>query len=158
MKVLSIIPPLVQINTPYPSTTFITGFLRSRGINAIQTDIGLSLVLKLFSIEGLQQIRAKLQSVKSPTAQFFLEAYPDYEKTIEPVIHFLQGKDQSLAHRIAARTLLPEGPRFQTLAQEDLQWAFGQMGVQDQAKHLASLYIDDLADLIASEIDPDFSP
>jgi len=163
VKVLSIIPPLVQINTPYPATTFLTGFLRSRGIQAEQTDLGLSLVLALFSRAGMAEIKKEIQSSSekngrmSEAAQFFIEAYSEYEKTIEPVIHFLQGKDQSLAHRIAARTLLPEGPRFASIAKEDLEWAFGQMGVQDQAKHLASLYIDDLADLIAQEIDPDFS-
>lgn len=157
MKVLSIIPPLVQINTPYPATTFITGFLRSRGISAEQSDIGLSLVLSLLSKSGLEEIRAEIKTPKSETGQFFLDAFAEYAKTIEPVVQFLQGKDQSLAHRIAARTLLPEGPRFQSLAQEDLDWAFGKMGVQDQAKHIASLYVDDLADLINKEIDPEFS-
>ena len=157
MKVLSVIPPLVQINTPYPATTFLTGFLRDRGYQAEQADFGLSLVLKLLSKEGLREIRNEIQSAKSETAEFFLDAFPDYEKTIDIVIHFLQGKDPSIAHRIAARTLLPEGPRFQALAQDDLIWAFGQMGVQDQAKHLASLYIDDLADLITSDVDPEFS-
>ncbi len=157
MKVLSVIPPLVQINTPYPATTFLTGFLRDRGYQAEQADFGLSLVLKLLSKEGLREIRNEIQSAKSETAEFFLEAFPDYEKTIDIVIQFLQGKDPSIAHRIAARTLLPEGPRFQALAQDDLIWAFGQMGVQDQAKHLASLYIDDLADLITSDVDPEFS-
>lgn len=157
MKILSIIPPLVQINTPYPATTFITGFLRSRGMNAFQADIGLDLVLELFSARGLAAIRSEIVSAKSVTAEFFLEAFVEYEKTIEIVIRFLQGKDPSIAHRIAHRTLLPEGPRFQALAQDDLNWAFGQMGVQDQAKHLASLYIDDLADLLASEIDSEFT-
>jgi len=157
VKVLSAIPPLVQINTPYPATTFITGFLRDRGVQADQTDFGLSLVLALFSKEGLGEIRKEIKSSKSPKAQFFLETFSDYEKTIETVIHFLQGKDQSIAHRIAARTLLPEGPRFQALHTEDLQWAFGQMGVQDQAKHIASLYLDDLVDLITAEVDPEFS-
>jgi radical SAM superfamily enzyme YgiQ (UPF0313 family) len=157
VKILSIIPPLVQINTPYPATTFITGFLRSRGMNAFQADIGLDLVLELFSARGLAAIRSEIVSAKSVTAEFFLEAFVEYEKTIEIVIRFLQGKDPSIAHRIAHRTLLPEGPRFQALAQDDLNWAFGQMGVQDQAKHLASLYIDDLADLLASEIDSEFT-
>jgi len=157
VKVLSVIPPLVQINTPYPATTFLTGFLRDRGYSAEQSDIGLSLVLKLFSKVGLQDIRNEIKTAKTPTAEFFLEAFSEYEKTIETVIRFLQGKDPSIAHRIAARTLLPEGPRFQVLDQDDLQWAFGQMGVQDQAKHIASLYIDDLADLISSDLDSEFS-
>ena len=157
VKVLSVIPPLVQINTPYPATSFITGFLRSIDHDAVQADIGLSLVLELFSKNGLGLIRDGIVKPKSDIGGFFLEAFSEYEKTIEIVIRFLQGKDSSIAHRIAARTLLPEGPRFQSVAQDDLNWAFGQMGVQDQAKHLASLYIDDLADLIAAEVDPEFT-
>jgi radical SAM superfamily enzyme YgiQ (UPF0313 family) len=157
VKILSIIPPLVQINTPYPATSFLTGFLRSKGWNADQADIGLDLVLEIFSAKGLALIRSEIVTAKSQTAEFFLDAFEDYEKTIDLAISFLQGKDQSIAHRIAHRTLLPEGPRFQSLDQDDLSWAFGQMGVQDQAKHIASLYIDDLADLISSEIDPEFS-
>ncbi|MEY3992545.1 MAG: hypothetical protein RIS04_1308, partial [Pseudomonadota bacterium] len=32
MKVLCLIPPMTQLNTPYPSTAYLTGFLRSRGV------------------------------------------------------------------------------------------------------------------------------
>ena len=32
LRVLSLIPPMTQLNTPYPSTAYLTGFLRSRGI------------------------------------------------------------------------------------------------------------------------------
>ncbi len=52
IRVLSIIPPMTQLNTPYPSTAYLTGFLRSRGIDAVQEDLALALVLKLFSAEG----------------------------------------------------------------------------------------------------------
>jgi tRNA A37 methylthiotransferase MiaB len=160
MKILSVIPPLVQINTPYPSTPFLTGFLRSIGYSAEQRDLGIELVLKLLSQSGMKRIREVIASAKgdrTPSVEFFMDAFEDYERTIEPAIRFLQGKDSSLAFRIASRTLLPEGPRFQNLDLEDLKWAFGSMGVQDQAKHVASLYIDDLADVIAQGVDPDFS-
>ena len=158
MKVLSVIPPLVQVNTPYPSTSFITGFLRSLQYEAHQADVGLLVVLKLFSKAGLAEVQKRIDpKTKDPTLRFFLDAFFDYEKTIEPTIQFLQGKDPAIAHRIAARTLLPEGPRFQTLEEADLTWAFGIMGVQDQAKHIASLYIDDLADVITKGVDPEFS-
>src|SRR5690242_3970171 len=30
-RVLLIIPPLTQLNTPYPATAYLTGFLKSRG-------------------------------------------------------------------------------------------------------------------------------
>jgi hypothetical protein len=158
VKILSVIPPLVQVNTPYPSTSFITGFLRSLNYDATQADVGLLVVLRLFSKAGLADIKAAINpTTQDPTLRFFLDAYEDYAKTIEPTIHFLQGNDPAIAHRIAGRTLLPEGPRFQTLDEADLTWAFGIMGVQDQAKHIASLYIDDLADVISKGVDSEFS-
>ena len=61
-KILSLIPPLVQVNTPYPSTSFITGFLHSIGYEAAQDDLGLKLVLKLFSRAGLIQVRSHLEN------------------------------------------------------------------------------------------------
>jgi len=40
-----------------------------------------------------------------------------------------------------------QGPRFAQIPQgDDLQWAFGSLGVKDRAQYLASLYVDDLAD------------
>jgi hypothetical protein len=59
-RVLSFIPPMTQLNTPYPSTAYITGFLRKQGIDAVQADIALGLVLKLFSPEGLDRIASEI--------------------------------------------------------------------------------------------------
>mgnify|MGYP006968203055 CR=1 FL=1 len=56
-RVLAVIPPMTQLNTPYPSTAYLTGFLRSRGITAMQEDLALALVLKLLSREGLQAVQ-----------------------------------------------------------------------------------------------------
>ena len=53
LRVLSVIPPMTQLNTPYPSTAYLTGFLRSRGVTAVQEDLALALVLRLLSPEGL---------------------------------------------------------------------------------------------------------
>ncbi|MBC7974222.1 MAG: radical SAM protein, partial [Myxococcales bacterium] len=39
---------------------------------------------------------------------------------------------------------------------DPLAWAFGGLGIADRAKHLASLFIDDLADVIRDGIQPDF--
>ena len=46
-RILSIIPPMTQLNTPYPATAYLTGFLRSRGIAAVQEDLALALALAL---------------------------------------------------------------------------------------------------------------
>lgn len=39
---------------------------------------------------------------------------------------------------------------------DDLEWAFGSMGHQDKAKHLATLYLEDLSDFIVECIDENF--
>ncbi len=77
-----------------------------------------------------------------------------YINTIEPVIHFLQGHNPTLAHLICKRQFLPEASRFAQT--DDLAWAFGSMGTQDKAKHLATMYLEDLSDLVQECVDPHF--
>ena len=76
-RVLSLIPPMTQLNVPYPSTAYLTGFLRSRGIAATQADIALALVLDLFSPDGLREIRQCVAAIppkkRSPSLRGFDE-------------------------------------------------------------------------------------
>ena len=168
-RILSIIPPMTQLNAPYPATAYLTGFLRSRGFDASQVDLSIGLALRLLSVEGLQAIHAQVGALprKQHTAatRFFADHIDSYRATISPAIRFLQGRDPSLAYRIASRQFLPEGPRFTTLESyldgaqgevDPLDWAFGTLGLQDRAKHVATLYLYDLADVIRDAIDPRF--
>ena len=166
-RVLSLIPPMTQLNTPYPSTAYLTGFLRSRQIDAKQEDLALALVLTLFTAKGLRQIRdaaLALPDIKrTACVNYFLDFFERYQSTIEPTIRFLQGGDATLSHRIAGRGFLPEGPRFAALEAYDdedggdsLAWAFGALGQQDRARHLATLYLNDLADVIRDAVDDRF--
>ena len=167
MKVLSLIPPMTQLNTPYPSTAYLTGFLRSRGVDSAQEDLALALVLSFFTPEGLGEIHAQALSMpeenRSASVNFFLDYFPTYQSTISPVITFLQGRDSTLSHRINSRTFLPEGPRFSSLdafdeeeAGDSLSWAFGALGSQDRARHLATLYLNDLSDVLRDAVDERF--
>jgi radical SAM superfamily enzyme YgiQ (UPF0313 family) len=169
VRILSIIPPMTQLNTPYPSTAYLTGFLRSRGFKAEQADLSIALALKLLSVQGVQAIHAQVSALprKQHTVAtgFFAEHFESYRTTITPAVRFLQGRDPSLAHRIASRHYLPEGPRFASLEHyidhqrqegDALDWAFGALGLQDRAKHIATLYLNDLADVIRDAIDPRF--
>ncbi len=167
VKVLSLIPPMTQLNTPYPSTAYLTGFLRSRGVEAAQADLALALVLRLLSRSGLAQLHdaalAQPEPLRSAGVNFFLDHFPRYEQTIEAVIGFLQGRDSTLSHRIASRGFLPEGPRFAALDAFDdeetgdpLGWAFGALGQHDRARHLATLYLNDLADVLRDAVDTRF--
>lgn len=166
-RVLAVIPPMTQLNTPYPSTAYLTGFLRSRGVDAVQEDLALALVLDLFSPAGLDAMRARAQALPAAArpaqVEHFLERFDEYRASIEPAIRFLQGHDATLAHRIATRRWLPEGARFRALEAyvdddggDPLAWAFGALGLQDRARHLATLYLNDLADVLRDAVDPRF--
>jgi radical SAM superfamily enzyme YgiQ (UPF0313 family) len=169
LRILSIIPPMTQLNTPYPSTAYLTGFLRSRDFHAEQTDLSIGLALQLLSIDGLHDIYRQIKSIsrKQHTAatRFFAQHFEIYQTTISSAIRFLQGRDPSLAHRIASRRYLPEGPRFASLnhyvdsdpSADALDWAFGALGLQDRAKHVATLYLNDLGDVIRDAVDPRFA-
>ncbi len=175
---------MTQVNTPYPATAYLTGFLRTReqdlGIEVVQADPALELFLRVFSKQGIADVIDELTAKANEfgpasmpeSVRHFLDNAGRYHETVEPVVRFLQGRDPSLARRIACRELLPEGPRFLPLAAADanggddrrdddgpsdsLDWAFGALGTTDRAKHLASLFIDDLGDVIRDGIDHRF--
>ncbi len=251
---------MTQLNTPYPATAYLTGFLRQHeaelGISVTQADPALELFLRLFSRAGLDRVLASLRerltvhegvagdpdgrggsrafgpgedegdgangaaaahqrdldsgdgaleddsddsddgALEDDSDDGALEELPAslvnflsqadrYLDTVDAAIRFLQGRDPTLAHRIAGRQYLPEGPRFAALGPPDaggiegeaaddgdgpgdggapgpggddaLVWAFGALGLAERAKHLASLYVDDLADVVRDGIDPRFA-
>jgi len=211
VRLLLVTPPMTQLNTPYPATAYLTGFLRQHearlGLEVSQADAALELFLRVFSRAGLQRILDELAARASqlagegdgeldddgdgggdgeldddgdgdgelddddsgdaampPSIAGFLANGERYVSTVDSVVRFLQGRDPGFALRIVGRTLLPEGPRFAAIEQgpggdddgDPLGWAFGELGITDRAKHLASLYIDDLADVIRDGIQPEF--
>lgn len=160
-------PPFTQLNTPYPATCYLKGFLNTKNISSFQADLGIETTIALFSKQGLTKLFEYIQ----PTATVFsadAQATPrfsenasriimlkdDYIQTIDDVILFLQGKNPTLAHLICKRDFLPEASRFSQI--DDLSWAFGSMGILDKAKHLATMYLEDLSDLIKECVDDHF--
>jgi hypothetical protein len=91
-----------------------------------------------------------------PHIAHFLAHAERYAETVEPAIRFLQRRDPSMAFRIVGRAFLPEGPRFAQALEEQIHAAFGALGTTEQARYLASLYVDDLADVWRDGIDPRF--
>lgn len=165
--ILIITPPFTQLNTPYPASAYIKGFLNTKNISAYQMDLGIEVILELFSKEGLENLfqvssfaslssatpRVKFQEFE-PNSQRIFTLKENYIKTIDSVITFLQGKNPSLARQICSGNFLPEASRFSQL--DDMEFAFGSMGLQDKAKHLATLYLEDLSDYIVECVDENF--
>ena len=154
-ELLLITPPFTQLNTPYPATAYIKGFLNTKNISAYHMDLGIEVILELFSKNGLSTLFNNLK--KQPTtdnAKRIVSLKSDYLKTIDAVITFLQGKNATLARQICSGNFLPEASRFQQI--DDLEYAFGTMGLQDKAKYLATLYLEDVSDFIVECVDDNF--
>lgn len=118
-------------------------------------DLGIEVIMELFSSKGLQQIFSTNDyQLASPNSQRIFSLKEEYIKTIDAVIAFLQGKNSSLARQICSGNFLPEASRFEQL--DDMEWAFGTMGMQDKAKHFATLYLEDLSDFIVECVDENF--
>ncbi len=156
-QVLFLIPPLTQLNTPYPSTAYLTGFLKQKGIGVRQGDLGLDMVLRLFSSQGLSNLFAEIEAGEwdMPIGlRNIVSQKQAYIECIDTVISFLQNKEQTMAYRISKREYLPEGPRFRQV--KDQEKFFGNNGVFDQAKYLCSLYLEDIGDLVQATVGPHF--
>ncbi|MEL7147294.1 MAG: B12-binding domain-containing radical SAM protein, partial [Bacteroidota bacterium] len=156
-KLLLITPPFTQLNTPYPATAYLKGFLNTKDIPAFQMDLGIEVILEIFSREGLQAIfdyAASNQTMSSTNAYQIYAQRRRYLRTIDSVLSFLQGNNPTYARLIATDGFLPQASRFSQM--DELQWAFGNMGVMDQAKHLATLYLEDLSDFIIECVDGHF--
>ncbi len=154
-KVFLITPPFTQLNTPYPATAYIKGFLNTKNISATQADLGIEVILRLFSKEGLKDLfQTDNRQPTTDNCKRILALKDEYIKTIDSVIAFLQGKNPTLALQICQEDFLPEASRFVQL--EELDWAFGTMGTQDKAKHLATLYLEDISDFIVECVDENF--
>ena len=155
-NIFLITPPFTQLNTPYPATAYIKGFLNTKNIESFQMDLGIEVILNMFSKEGLKEI-FKTTDNRQPTTDNSQRIYAlknDYINTIDNVISFLQGKNPTLARQICSGNFLPEASRFDQV--DDLEFTFGSMGMQDKAKHLATLYLEDLSDFIVECIDENF--
>src|SRR3984893_10396037 len=179
MRLLLVTPPMIQLNTPYPATAYLVGFLRLHaadlGLELTQADASLMLFLRLFSAPlvartaSVLRQRARTAGKRAPvppSIAHFLKHAKRYVDTVGPAIRVLQRRDPSLAFRIVGRAFLPEGPRFEHLsrfppgepaaADEQSLSAFGALGTIEQARYLASRYIADPADVWGVGIDPRF--
>ncbi len=150
-------PPFTQLNTPYPATVYLKGFLNTKGISSYQMDLGLEVILAIFSKESLEYLfnfALEQNHINTENSQRIYALKADYIRTIDSVVAFLQGKNSSLSRQLCTPDYLPQASRFDQI--DDLETAFGIMGFQDKAKHVATLYLEDISDFIVECIDEDF--
>ncbi len=111
---------MVQVNTPYPATPVLTGFLKEHGVEAHQADLSLEVALRLFTPETVDAALAHIPSGRVPRKlKPFASHSRDYRENVAPVVRFLQGAAPELAWRFAHPGSLPEGPHFRELTPDD---------------------------------------
>jgi hypothetical protein len=156
-RILLITPPFTQLNTPYPATPFLKGFLNTIGRDSFQMDLGIEVINNIFSKKGLQQAfdyAVSNNQITTDNAKRIIALRDNYVETIGAVMSFLQQKNTSLARQIVAGSFLPKASRFDLA--ESMETAFGPMGITDMSKYMATLYLEDLSDFLVECVDPNF--
>ena len=86
MNVITITPPVVQFNTPYPSGAYLTSFFKQEGLNARWYDLNIDFFYSVFSAEGLRKLFELSEAAfnrlngNGPTHLKFVEAIVEEEK------------------------------------------------------------------------------
>ena len=79
-KLLLLTPPLVQTNCPYPATMHLAGYLRSRGYDVSQRDLGVKVVrdvLVKYGGDEAEQLLELLQGDAPPEAKIEASSFID---------------------------------------------------------------------------------
>ncbi|MDO5572120.1 MAG: radical SAM protein [Bacteroidales bacterium] len=154
-KILLVTPPFSQLNTPYPASPYLKGFFDKHNIASSQYDLSLEVILSIFSKKGLKKIfEIADKTLFSEDSQRIYSLRNEYINTIDIVIDFLQNKNQSMAQYIAREDFLPKGFYFTQAG--DFDEEFGLIGFRDKARHICTLYLEDLCFFISESIDSDF--
>lgn len=156
-RIWLVTPPFTQLNTPYPATAYIKGFFNEHHIPSFQSDLSLETMLRIFSRDGLTRLFDEVTRLNLSLSDFaasVLDYREVYEDTIDRVIAFLQGRNRTLAYAICENDYLPVLGR--ETDEEEIEWAFGVIGMEDKARFIATCYLEDLTNFISETVDTEF--
>lgn len=155
-KTLLITPPFTQLNTPYPATAYLKGFLEEKGKEVAQVDLSIELFLNVFSKDFIDKVFLEVKKIGAKDFPEVWNQRDEYTNKVDQVIKYLQHQEVTSAYLILSEGFLPKAHRAMNM-EEDLSWAFGNLGVLDKAKHLATIFVEELGDFIRMNIDEFFS-
>jgi len=155
-KVLLVIPPFTQLNTPYPATAYLKGFLESKGIAVAQADLSIELFAAIFNKEFLAEAFAEAKELEEIEFIEILEQQTKYLNKVDEVIAFLQSPSIEIAQVLSNLNYFPKGHRI-TKVNKEIVWAKGEEGIIDRAKHYSTLFVEELGDFIRANVDEFFS-
>ena len=168
MKVITITPPVVQFNTPYPSGAYLTSFFKNEGLDAVWYDLNISFFYSVFSADGLRRLFAlseaaalkradKAQAEGDEDTAFNLRRYVSQKENwiewIDFITASLCGKGaREKAHQFLYSPFAPRGSRM-----ENYLAGLDHEPTVDDVRFLCSFALADLSDYITVAFDPQFS-
>jgi len=156
IKTLLITPPFTQLNTPYPATAYLTGFLQAQGLDTFQCDLSIELFNKVFTKDFISHVFSEAEAQQHFDFPLVWEQREDYINKVELVIAYLRKQEVTTTYQLLNASFLPQAHRSE-VDEEELAYAFGNLGVLDKAKHLATLFIEELGDFISANVDEFFA-
>ncbi len=171
-------PPQVQLNGPYPSGAYLSSFFRALadgdiagflpGITTVRwIDLSNQFFSHLFSATTLAVLFERYTSVTEERAREaeatgdtetawqlrrYLSLSASWIQWIEPLVSILRGGDRELCHALVRSPHAPRGARMDRFL-SSLDRDIG----PDDARMLATLALEDLADWMTVAVDSEFS-
>jgi radical SAM superfamily enzyme YgiQ (UPF0313 family) len=155
-KLLLITPPFTQLNTAYPATSYLKGFLEGNGVSVSHCDLSIELFTSVFTGDFLRAIFQEADDLGSSHHPRVREMKDQYISRVDVVIGFLQKQNIKIAHKILEADFLPLGHRLVNVNKE-IEWEVGEIGIIDKAKHYATLFIEEIGDFIQANVDEFFA-
>ena len=152
LKVAIVVPPTVNLNTPYAAAPRLAGWLRHLGHTVVPVDLSLELFLRVFSRRGLERMFAEVDANALNAEQALVyQARDQYLKIIEDAVAVLQLRDLSSTTRIAQGGMLPLGPRSKSDRAAPGTW-----GTTDFARYRVSLMFLELMEFFKATVSNHF--
>ena len=155
-KVLFITPPFTQLNTAYPASAYLKGFLESQEISVAHSDLSIELFTSIFTGDFLQTVFQEADALENYHYPKVRKMKALYISRVDVVIKFLQKQDIITAHKILEPDFLLLGHRLVNV-NTDIKWEAGDFGIIDKAKHYATLFIEEIGDFIQANVDEFFA-
>ena len=171
MNVITIIPPLVQLNAPYPSGAYLTSFFKKEGHDAQWADLSIELFYEIFSRSGLEKLFSlsektalsmadKAEKNGDDNTAFNIRRYISQKENWIEWIEFITavlsgGGAREKEHQFLYSPFAPRGQRMENFLEQLAQ--DGREPSVDDVRFLCSYALADLADYITAVFDKEFS-
>ncbi|GHC59425.1 B12-binding domain-containing radical SAM protein [Ulvibacter litoralis] len=155
-KLLLVTPPFTQLNTAYPATAYLKGFLEAHEVSVSHCDLSIELFTAIFKSDFLRSIFQEADDLGNDEYAEVRKMKEQYISRVDVVIGFLQKQDIETAKKILETGFLPLGHRLLKVNTE-IKWEDGEIGVIDKAKHFGTLFIEEIGDFIQANVDEFFA-